>query len=221
MVRGAVYRSDALHHVSPDGVAALRRLGVDLIIDLRSPDEIAQVGRGALAGGAIEYLNAPVIPTLTGEAQGVPPSDDMADRYLWYLDVGREAFVTAFGALADSDRTAVVFHCAAGKDRTGVLAAMILSVLGVDDEDIAADYELTGLALDSILDRLARDPIHGEAIANMAPERRVVSGEVMRRFLGRLGDVHGGAAAWLHDAGVAPGTLQQLRSRLLSSSPSP
>jgi protein-tyrosine phosphatase len=211
---GSVFRSDALHHLSADGLAAVAELGVDRVIDLRSPEEVAAVGRVDVGDGPIEYVNAPVLPSLSGEATGVPASDDIAARYLWYLDVGREALVEVFEILAEPGRGAAVFHCAAGKDRTGVVAALLLGVLGVSDDDIVSDYALTTRALPAILDRLAADPVHGAAVAAMPASRRTVRPETMDRFLRLLGDEHGGARMWAENAGVASVSVEALRTRM-------
>jgi protein-tyrosine phosphatase len=211
---GSVYRSDALHHLSAGDVEVLAGLGVDQVIDLRAPDEIAAVGRGVLSDGPFGYLNAPVIPSVSGEALGAPPGDDIGERYLWYLDVGRQALVDAIEALAEPGRGAVVFHCAAGKDRTGVLAALVLAMLDVSYDDIVADYALTNRALPSILYRLAADPLHGASVAQMPADRLTVRPEAMRRFLQLLDDNHGGARSWAESAGVPPTCIDALRARL-------
>ncbi len=211
---GWLYRSDALHRLSAGDVEVLAGLGVDRVIDLRAPDEIAAVGRGVLSDGPFGYLNAPVIPSVSGEALGAPPGDDIGERYLWYLDVGRQALVDAIEAVAEPGRGAVVFHCAAGKDRTGVLAAVVLAMLDVGYDDIVADYALTNRALPSILDRLAADPLHGASVAQMPADRRTVRPEAMRRFLQLLDDKHGGARSWAKNAGVAPTCIDALRARL-------
>lgn len=212
---GSVFRSDALQHLSAGDLRSVEALGVDRIIDLRSPEEIAAVGRGELALHPVEYVTASIIPSAGGEAVGAPEGDDIAERYLWYLDVGRDAFVEAFEVLAEPGRGAVVFHCAAGKDRTGVLAALLLSLLDVSEDDIVADYALTNRALPSILGRLALDPVHAENIAVMPASRRTVQPETMRRFLRRLDVEHGGARSWLDQAGVPAATTERLRTALL------
>ncbi len=214
VAQGSVFRSDALHELSSRDLDTLESLGVDRIIDLRSPDEIAQLGRGPLGDGRVEYFTASVIPRTDGEAVGAPSGDDVAKRYLWYLDVGGEAIVSAFEIMARPDRGAVVFHCAAGKDRTGVLAAMVQNLLGVSNDDIVADYMLTDRALPAIFARLARDPIHAETIAALPPSRRGVRQETMRGFLHLLNEERGGTETWLKDAGLSSDAIQSLRSKL-------
>ncbi len=212
---GSLYRSDALHHLSARDVEVLVGRGVNRVIDLRAPDEIAAVGRVQLSDGSFGYLNAPVIPSISGEALGAPPGSDIGERYLWYLEVGRQALVDAIESLAEPGGGAVVFHCAAGKDRTGVLAALVLAILDVAYEDIVADYTLTDRALPLILDRLARDPLHGASVAQMPADRRTVRPDVMRRFLQLLDDKYGGARRWAESAGVAPTCIDGIRTGLL------
>jgi hypothetical protein len=191
---------------------------VDRVIDLRSPTEIASTGRGSLGEGQVEYLTASVIPTAGSEATGAPSSDNLAERYMWYLEIGGDAIAESFEILAASHGGAVVFHCAAGKDRTGVVAALLLEVLGVSDDDIVADYALTDHALPSILARLAQDPAHAAAMSQIPDSRRMVRPEVMRGFLQLLDDRYGGARPWLEKAGVSPESIELLRSRLLDVS---
>ena len=128
--------------------------------------------------------------------------------------MGRQALVDAIEALAEPGRGAVVFHCAAGKDRTGVLAALVLAMLDVGYDDIVADYALTNLALPSILDRLAADPLHGAAVAQIPADRRTVRPEAMRRFLQLLDDTYGGARSWAESAGLTPTCIDAVRVRL-------
>ena len=214
---GSVYRSDALHHLSAADLKTLESLGVERVIDLRSPKEITTVGRGGLGEGQVEYLTMSVIPTAGSEAIGAPTSDNLSERYMWYLDVGHGAIAESFEVLAMPGSGPVVFHCAAGKDRTGVLAALLLRVLGASDDDIVADYVMTDRALPAILDRLARDPVHGAAVAKIPDSRRMVRPDAMRGFLQLLDREHGGARAWLEEAGVAPRSLDALESQAAGS----
>jgi protein-tyrosine phosphatase len=214
---GSVFRSDALHQLSEEDLRRLEALGVVRVIDLRSPEEVAANGRGSLGDSDVEYISAPIIPSTSGESQGAPPGDDIAERYAWYLEVGRAAFVEVFETLAASDRGAVVFHCAAGKDRTGVVAALLLTALGVGDDDVASDYALTTQVLPSVLERMSRDPIHGAAVAQAPPGRLVAAPETMYRFLRLVAERHHDARSWMEGAGVAGASIDSLRNRLRTS----
>src|ERR1019366_1531021 len=100
-----------------------------------------------------------------------PPGDDLAERYLWYLDVGCQALVDALTLLGDPASFPLVFHCAAGKDRTGVLAALVLEILGVEREIIVADYVITAERMELIMGRYRADPALAARLAKVPASR--------------------------------------------------
>jgi protein-tyrosine phosphatase len=122
-----------------------------------------------------------------------------ADRYMEMLEVGRPAITAAVRLLAEPGRLPAVFFCAAGKDRTGVVAALLLSSLGVDDEAITADYHTSH--------RMIERP---NALYD-APEA------AMLEFLDRVRRLHGDAAGYLRASGVADEVLERLRAALISA----
>ncbi len=135
----------------------------------------------------------------------------MFERYLMMLDGRPEAFRAIFDALAESDG-GIVFHCYAGKDRTGLVAAMLLSIAGVRDEAIATDFAETDAQL------AAR---YLEWIQAAAPERRSEMREEFRcppeRILGVLEHLNskwGGVAAYLEASGMKPVSIDRLGSKL-------
>jgi protein-tyrosine phosphatase len=111
-----------------------------------------------------------------------------------------------------------VFHCAAGKDRTGILAALLLTTLGVPDDVIVADYEISEHALaPSFAWAEANDAAMAAVLANLAPWQHRSSPERMRVFLDLLRDRHGSIDGYLTDAGVEPEVTAALRARLLEA----
>ena len=134
-------------------------------------------------------------------AAPAPAGEDLSERYLWYLEVGRQSLVDALGLLADPASLPLVFHCAAGKDRTGVLAALVLDILGVDDEVIVADYLITAGRMELILGRYRSDPVFAERMARVPPSRFGVEAGTMVRFLAELDARFGGARAWAVELG--------------------
>jgi protein tyrosine/serine phosphatase len=116
--------------------------------------------------------------------------------------------------LARPSSSAVLFHCAAGKDRTGVLAALALEVAGVERDAVVADYALTSERLARIGARLARLPTYSGYVGRLRPEDMGAEAVTMQGFLSRLDDEYGGAAAWIESAGGSPELLEQLRNRL-------
>lgn len=213
-----LFRSDALHELTEADVSVLRDLGLMSVIDLRTPTELERTGRGRLADEPLRYAHLSVTVQEGGESAAAPTQfqADLADRYLWYLDVGAANLAAALRAIGDPAQSPVVFHCAAGKDRTGVLAALVLEILDVTRETIVQDYALTGAQMPLIMDRLRRDPAVGDRVDDLPPHLFAVEERTMERFLDLLHDHHGGAYRWALSVGVPEETLASMRERLVS-----
>lgn len=126
------------------------------------------------------------------------------------------AFRTFFELAADPASGPLVFHCAGGRDRTGIAAALLLSSLGVDDETIARDYARTGDLLQPHVDRFARQiEAVGMNRESWAKLLETPAG-AMRRFLAYLHAEHGGAESYLRSAGVPDSAFEAAREHLLS-----
>jgi hypothetical protein len=224
---GTLFRSDTLHELTTGDVELLDELGLVTILDLRTRVEVETTGRGPLAATSVVYRHLSVLPETgsdrpgDGESDGEsvaapdPAGDDLAERYLWYLDGGRTALAGAITLLAEPDRLPAVFHCAAGKDRTGVLAALVLDLLGVRREVIVADYVLTAERMPLIMERYAKDPAFAERLARTPASRFAVVADTMERFLDGLDLRFGGARGWALHAGVPAATLDRLAGLLV------
>ncbi len=214
---GRLFRSDTLHEVTEEDVALLRALGLATIVDLRTSRELERTGRGPLGPEPIAYHHLSVIRDEAGEAMAAPApaGEDLSERYLWYLDVGREPLTQALALVTQSANLPLVFHCAAGKDRTGVLAALVLDILGVSAELIVADYLITASRMESILDRYRSDPAFADRMAQVPPSRFGVEAPTMVRFLAELDNRFGGARGWAVSSGVAPADLDCMEDLLL------
>jgi protein-tyrosine phosphatase len=216
---GRLYRSDTLHELTDDDLALLRDLGLACVVDLRTPKEVERVGRGLLGSEPVRYVNLSVLREEGGEGRAAPAIriSDTAERYLSYLETGRFALVEALGIMADPDSYPLVFHCQAGKDRTGVLAALVLASVGVERGPIVDDYVLTATRMDLIIGRLRRDPHFADRIDELPPSVFTVEGATMERFLDGLDERYGGAHAWARAAGVAAADLDALVGLLVES----
>lgn len=216
-----LFRSDTLHELTPEDVAHLRSLGLATIVDLRTSRELDETGRGPLGPEPIAYHHLSVLEETSGETVGeavaapAPIEDDLSERYLWYLEVGRRALTSALELLGDPENLPLVFHCAAGKDRTGVLAAMVLDILGVPAEVIVEDYVITQERMERILDRYRDAPGFAERMAQIPPSRFSVEADTMIRFLAGLYERFGGGRRWAEEAGVEPARLDALEELLL------
>ncbi|MGW3243452.1 tyrosine-protein phosphatase [Streptomyces sp. NPDC001070] len=218
--RGVVFRASTLQDATADDVELLLgRYRLRTVLDLRGPDEAALEGHGLLADTAVRRVNLPVSRVRALVTDAVPATTaedgDTAGFYLGLLDGSGESLVAAARVVADTDQHAVVFHCAVGKDRTGVLAALLLDAVGVPAPAIAADYALTAQRVVRIRARLTRLPSYRDLPAVehafMASEPRV-----MHRFLDALHTDHGGAGPWLRDRGLTDTELDRLKEVLVA-----
>lgn len=149
MKPGLLFRSDLLYHLNPKEKALLRDKGIKVVVDLRNKDEVERLKDTSIK--AITFINNPLLPeskegedsplkTVTIKHMTLPDMDN-AYRELVRRD-RQSAWSNIFNILLNTDG-AVLYHCSAGKDRTGVLSAVILTALGIDKETIYQDYLLT------------------------------------------------------------------------------
>jgi protein tyrosine/serine phosphatase len=137
-----LFRSDTLSSLGEDDRDRFLSLGIRTVLDLRRAHEIARAGR-VPAWDGIAYRNlAPDHPEWerTPYHDGLEPSRYLADRYHDMIEHGAAGLAEAIGVIADESATPAVVHCMAGKDRTGVVCALTLALLGVSDADIDTDY---------------------------------------------------------------------------------
>jgi hypothetical protein len=225
---GRLYRADALHELTLGDVRSLRDLGLRTVIDLRTERELDRSGRGPLEHEGIGFHHLAVVKEgvrgdgtsdRAGEGESVaapaPAGDDLAERYLWYLDVGRDSLVAALTMMGDADCYPLVFHCAAGKDRTGVLAALALEILGVEHRVIVADYVITADRLRFIMERWLAEPELAERMAKVPASRFSVEAATMEGFLAQLQTRYGGARSWALEAGVPSQAIDRMAELLL------
>ena len=150
-----LYRSDTLHRLTATDAEAFNALGLRTVIDLRSLTEIDQFGRLGVTREDLTWRSVPMLDNVRlalpdpSDPPVVPSRPDPATPGEPYVRIAEEfapSVAAVFGILAGEDALPAVFHCTSGKDRTGILAALVLEVLGVADEVIASDYVLTAKA---------------------------------------------------------------------------
>jgi protein-tyrosine phosphatase len=207
-----LFRADSLHRDPAATIRTGTHLGWRTVLDLRTADEVA-LGRFEVAD--VELLHLPVLRE-TWIGLGLDEVDDVAafltERYLEMLEVGSASLRTAVEVLAADDRVPAVFHCSAGKDRTGVLAALLLAVLGVTDDDIAADYHLSALAMGQMVEWMrTHQPEMVEVMAQHPQAFLECPPQAMYGFLGGLRDRFGSADGYLREAGVPADAVDRLR----------
>lgn len=141
---GSLYRGDLPKQVTQADRQLLRELGITTVVDLRSAEEIERKPDPLAQEPGIRYLHCP----LAGDGR-VPAPDEVPLSYMEMAD-GTGQMAGALRAIAEAPQ-AVLFHCTAGKDRTGVVAALLLWLAGVSEEDILADYIVSGPYLQQML----------------------------------------------------------------------
>jgi protein-tyrosine phosphatase len=212
---GQVFRSAALHLLSASDIARLRdELRIGSVIDLRSTAELRADGRGLLEREPIRFQHLPLYDgngTDTSERPAIP---DLAALYVLMAEGAMRQIGNVLSAVAWSTEP-TVYHCAAGKDRTGVVSALILGLLEVEEEFIVADYALTQEHLDQIIPRLLADAGYRAMLQELSPDTMHAQPQTMRGFLqalqGKYGSIHG----YAETAGVSAETIRQLRERLI------
>ena len=132
-----------------------------------------------------------------------------------YLAARPDSIVASVRAIARADG-AVLVHCAAGKDRTGVVVAMALDAAGIDRAAIVRDYVATAQRIEGILERLVSSPTYRDELEGHDPQQHAPVAGTMERVLELVDEHFGGAAGWLARHGLEPAEFTQLQRRLAS-----
>lgn len=222
-------RGDNLQELSASDVALLvRDIGLTTIVDLRSTAERVSEGPGPLDGvDGVRHAHHPVLPERGSTTDVVAdalltrperdrswyPDDPMCGHYLGYLEDRPGQVVGALRSIARSQGAALV-HCAAGKDRTGVIVALALTTAGVRPEAVVADYAATGEKMDAVLERLRNSPTYADDIDRKPARSHDPRPETMAAFLEQMDSRHGGVTRWLADHGLSGDDLRLLRAKL-------
>ncbi len=208
----ALIRSDRLDRLTPVGVAAVRAYGVSRIIDLRTAGEVRDVP-GPFSDDPM-YRHAPFIDEQEDLRRDPVAESTPLALYRGSIDRNGRCIGVGVAAFATAPNGGVVVHCAGGKDRTGLLVALMLRAVGVAADEIAADYALTAECL--------RERHEAELAAETDPDARdrlrQLQGCEPETIIGTLSyvdDRFGGSARYLASAGVTGGQLARLRARLV------
>jgi protein-tyrosine phosphatase len=230
IVPARLLRSDNLQDLTPDDVDKLvNGIGVTTVIDLRAAVEVENEGPGPLdAVGGVRHVCHPVLPQFPSRQDEVArallteklerdaaryPDDVTTGHYLGYLEERPEEVTAALRAIATSEGAAIV-HCAAGKDRTGVLVALALTAAGVGREAVIADYALSSERIEAILARLTGSRTYVDTTKDTPTAVHTPRAETMKAFLEQLDVRYGGLTAWLSANGFTDADLAGLRARL-------
>jgi protein-tyrosine phosphatase len=211
----SVVRAASLHRLTDAGVRSLAETGVTTVVDLRSTVERERDVTPDLGGVGLKHVIAPVFEQDQSPVGLADEFPGYAVVYQRMLETGRKAYRTLFEVIGDS-KGRVLFHCAAGKDRTGVAAALMLSLAGVGDETIVEDYALSGELLAPLmtewLPRMAKRGIDESRAQQLMASPR---GDMVST-LGHISAVYGSPAGYMESIGLSPESISALRARLVA-----
>lgn len=217
---GVLFRSSALEELSSRDVRLLiDDIGLRTVIDLRSADD--RETAPSLLDTPVRYINLPISrggPTTSLERpMGADGRVDMPRIYGMYLEMSAPS-ISEIVAELTSGATPAVFHCAAGKDRTGVVAAILLSAVGVTRDAVIADFMDTEPALGDIIAYLLRRPAYADVVLRFPPGTMDVDPKFMSDFLDDVERTYGGMFAWLTEhARVTAESIARLEQLLVES----
>ena len=210
-----LFRSDALHHLTPADLAKLRgEIGLGHVLDLRSSGEIAIDGRGRLATEDLRIHHLPLFDGAGTVSADLGARITLSDRYFLMTEHAKRPIALVIQTLAEAEAPAV-YHCAAGKDRTGVVSAELLGLLGVSDEIIVADYAATQQNLDAIVARLMASEGYQSMLENLPPDTLHAEPETMISLLERIREKYGSMRAYVREIGVPDAAVARLEKSVL------
>lgn len=213
---GRVFRADGVHRLAGDDLEVVRGLGLRTVIDLRTGDEVGR-GRFPVDDHPVDWHHLPVLRRIWSDDElvaGTGAADFLRDRYLDMLVHGGDSIAEAVELVALAGPA--LFHCAAGKDRTGVVAAVILGLLDVPHEVIVEDYHASAGAMAAFVDWLTVEfPQALDAMTSQPPEYLEAPPEAMFGFLTEIDARYGSMADLCRELGVSSATVEALRHQLL------
>ncbi|MCX8528393.1 MAG: tyrosine-protein phosphatase [Candidatus Nanopelagicales bacterium] len=213
-----VVRSDNPKSLTEQGhVDLLEVLSPRTVIDLRMDMEVERESY-TLQGESTSVITLPMTPQsgVTQEQIDAGMADNLAEDYRRQIEANAPSIIGALNLVADPAARPVVIHCTAGKDRTGIVIALLLALLGVEYDAIVADYHVTAANMGPIYERIrAAQVFQDNGLASAPTWIFEAHPETMREFLQHLSDHYGGAEAYVLAKGMDPDTVQRLRAELL------
>jgi protein-tyrosine phosphatase len=209
---GRLLRSESPHALSESGLRAFLDVGIGAVVDLRTASEREQ-RPSPLAGAGVHTLHAPIF---TDDEDYPDHLATAAEVYCWWLRERSSGIAMAMSAIADAPSAPILVHCQAGKDRTGVVVALVLRLAGVGIDAIADDYAISGVQLAEMLARDRVTAVERGMDAVRVERLFTVLREAMVETMECVDAEHGGAACLLRSIGVDGSRVERLTNLLLS-----
>lgn len=218
---GRLYRADGVHRAAGADLERLAALGLRTVIDLRTLAEL-ELGRFA-ASDDVAWHHAPLLEQIWSaeHVESIVGDDDairfLVDRYVDMTVEAHGALAAAISVLADPDSHPALFHCAAGKDRTGVLAAMVLALLGVERQVIIDDYARSGAGMQRAIAYFTEhEPRIADIMSRQPDAFMAAPHDAMGGFLAEIEQRHGSVEAYVRGIGVTDDAIASLRDTLVT-----
>lgn len=207
-----ILRADGLHRLEPEGVQALVAEGVTTVIDLRHPGELEQQPNPFNGHGTVAYHNVSLFDQLAPEAK--PGEDLLLALYILALETRQAAIAQVLGIIADAPDGTVLFHCTAGKDRTGIISALLLSLVGVGSETIVEDYALTARMIAPMVEEIIAGAVARGADVEKFRPLLASDPATMLATIDYIAAEHGSVVDYANKIGVPAATIERLKARL-------
>ncbi|MCA9935790.1 MAG: tyrosine-protein phosphatase [Ardenticatenaceae bacterium] len=210
-----LFRADSLHRLPFESQQVLLARRVHTIVDLRDPKEQVEYPNTLIGSNGVHYCSQPLYDSWDEFAAGEPQPIDLVRFNILLLERCPDTLAAVFAVLAVPNAFPALVHCAAGKDRTGLVVALLLDLAGVPAETIAADYELSNRYLEPILPEFRA---YGETIGFTAEEYdKIMSSPaaVMCETLAFLHGRFGNARSYLQQIGLTAVQLDAIVSQLV------
>lgn len=208
-------RSDRLHRIDDADLAFLYDYGVRLLVDLRTQKEIRRGVSRLMGYRDVEFIHAPFFDNVQSSEMAAHFPSTMGKLYCNLLDNDRESMVAVFSAIARHPDDCALFHCSAGKDRTGTIAMLLLQLAGVADDVIVADYAATENNMREIFAEQKRERREAGIVF---PDYLLQSSPIdMTVALHHLKKVYGDARSYLQAIGLSPQQIQSIRKKLVDA----
>ena len=209
-----LFRADGLGDLTAPDLEVLRDLGIRTVVDLRSGEELER-GRFDVDAHPVDFHHFPFIEQLPDPDEFDRRPGLLGAQYQEMLGDSGGQILGVLEVLASPDALPAVFHCTAGKDRTGVLSAIVLSLLGVDEPTVVADYALSGEAMVRLRAKLVVKYPESRAVIENIDEVFSADPAQMEALLDHLRERYGSIESYVEALGAGPALVPALRSALL------
>ena len=208
-----LFRSDSLHAVPQQGLDRIVELGIRNAVDVRYPHETRSLANPLSSHAAVAYHNSP-LADLSGPWS--EPISTLEELNLLFLERHPSHVSAALQRFAAPGAFPALVSCMTGKDRTGLIVALLLGIAGVSREDIVRDYMLSDALTRDLRAQIVRNAVSDGADEKLVRELSSIRPSVMERTLDHLEAGYGGAVGYARSAGLTSEQVESIRGALVA-----